>query len=56
MAPQRELGVNEILPRRLTQLVKPRSLRGGTGTIGELNQRGATPQFQPRPQQARSPR
>ena len=31
MAPQRELGVNEILPRRLTQLVKPRSLRRQKG-------------------------
>ena len=50
MAAQRELGIEQILQRRLAQLLKSRRLRGRERAVGELSQCRASPQAQRLPQ------
>ena len=51
VAAKRELGIEQILQRRLAQFVQPQRLRGRERPAGELSQRGTSPQAQRPPQQ-----
>ncbi len=51
VAAKRELGIEQILQRRLAQFVQPQRLRGRERPAGELSQRRTSPQAQRPPQQ-----
>ena len=53
VAAQRELRIEQILQRRLAQLLKPQRFRSRERAAGELGQRRAPPQAQGPPQQPR---
>lgn len=55
MAAKRELGIEQILQRRLAQFVQPQRLRGRERPAGELSQRRTSPQAQRPPQQPGGP-